>query len=250
LRQIPDTAAPAAPPAAAAESPKPQREVPPPPAGSEVADEPYPRAQDHAWMSRASWWKRHWAILDISPEKKQKAQFILIGDSITEGFDDVAWRQAYGSHGGLKLGIGGDKTQEVLFRIQDGELDGMNPKLAALLIGTNNLGSFPADAIARGVSKVVQQLLERLPQSKVLIIGILPRDQGAASQKRSEVAETNALLQKLEDKTRVFYADIGKAFLNADGSMDKSVMGDFLHPTPKGYRIFTEALAPALAPLL
>lgn len=251
LRQIPDApaAAPAAEPAAA-EPPKPQREVPPPPTGSEVADEPSPRSQDHSWMSRASWWKRHWAILDISPEKKQKAEFILIGDSITEGFDDVAWRDAYGSHGGLKLGIGGDKTQEVLFRIQDGELDGMNPKVTALLIGTNNLGSFPADAIARGVQKIVAQLLERLAQSKVLIIGILPRDEAASSQKRRELAEANALLQKLEDKTRVFYVDIGKPFLNADGAIDKAVMGDFLHPTPKGYRIFTEALAPILTPLL
>jgi lysophospholipase L1-like esterase len=254
LRQIPDAPPAAATPPAAeagtAEPAKPQREVPSPPSGPEVADEPSPRAQDHSWMSRASWWKRHWALLDISPEKKQKAQFILIGDSITEGFDDVTWRQAYAGYGGLKLGIGGDKTQEVLFRIQDGELQGMNPKVAALFIGTNNLGWFPADAIARGVQKIVAQLLERLPQSKVLIIGILPRDEAATSQKRAEVAEANALLQKLADKTRVFYVDIGKAFLNADGSIDKSVMGDFLHPTQKGYRIFTEALAPALTPLL
>src|SRR5688572_15319538 len=82
LRQIPEAPAASTRAAEAAAPAKPQREVPPPPAGAEAADEPSPRAQDHSWMSRASWWKRHWAILDINPEKKQKAQFILIGDSI------------------------------------------------------------------------------------------------------------------------------------------------------------------------
>jgi lysophospholipase L1-like esterase len=249
LRPTPDAPAPSRETSEARPAPA-QREVPPPPSKPEVPDEPSPRDVDQPWMSRASWWKRHWALLDISADRRRQAELVFIGDSITEGFDERVWRELYAPHHALKLGIGGDKTQNVLFRIEDGEIDGTSPRVVVLMIGTNNLGAWPADAIARGVGKIVQSLVTRLPRTQVLVVGILPRDERADSPKRTEVAETNALLSRLADGVHVRYVDVGAALLEPDGSIAPSVMGDFLHPTSRGYRQLAEALQPTLDALL
>jgi lysophospholipase L1-like esterase len=177
---------------------------------------------------------------------------VIVGDSITEGWDAGVWREFFGRYHALKLGIGGDKTQQVLWRMDHGELDGLAPRVFVLLIGTNNIGDPGAtpETIARGIRKVVEEARRRLPKTVVLVLGVLPRGELASDANRAEIAAINAHLAQLEDGATVRYLDIGARFLAPDGSIRREVMRDFLHPTVEGYRIFGAAVAPTLEALV
>src|SRR5205807_491305 len=97
------------------------------------------------------------------------------------------WKETFGPYNAYNIGIGGDQTQHVLWRLDNGELDGINPnpKVAMIMIGTNNLGNRDDEAIAAGVTKIVQEVHEKLPQTKILLLGIFPRN----NVKKPKVAE-------------------------------------------------------------
>jgi lysophospholipase L1-like esterase len=210
-----------------------------------------PRDRDYPWMSLDAWRQRQRDLLAIDPALKRDSELAFLGDSITEMWDDAVWKQAFGRYRPLRLGIGGDKTQQLLYRIDHGELDGVGSRVVVLLIGTNNfgLGEATPAGVATGVSAVLARVQEKLPRSRILLLGILPRDELPSSELRSKVEQTNTLLEKLASE-RVHYLDIGKSFLDAQGKIPKELMGDFLHPTPKGYRVFANAVTPKLKQLL
>lgn len=208
------------------------------------------------------WDKRHAEILAI--KDRINPEVVMIGDSITHfwggepvepkgGRGGDTWKNLFGERRVLNLGFGWDRTQNVLFRIQDGELDGLSPKLVVIHIGTNNLSTSknaptntPAE-VAEGIGAIIASVKKKCPQAKIVLMGVFPRGEKADNPFRAKIAEINGTLAKTyASQAGVTYMDITGKFLNPDGSMSKEIMGDFLHPSAKGYAIWAEALKPYL----
>ncbi|HET6884195.1 MAG TPA: platelet-activating factor acetylhydrolase IB subunit [Pirellulales bacterium] len=216
------------------------------PAADELATTtPAPRPDD--------WWQRkHEKINDRASQGD--VDLIFIGDSITEGWagdrgKDV-WQKFYGSRKAMNAGISGDRTQHVLWRLEHGNLDNIQPKLAVVMIGTNNSGTDSPNDIAAGVTAIVERLREKLPDTKVLLLGIFPRGKNADDPNRTVNVATNEIIKTLNDGKSVYYLDISNDFLSADGRLPSEVMPDLLHPNQRGYEIWAEAIEPKVAELL
>jgi lysophospholipase L1-like esterase len=141
----------------------------------------------------------------------------------------------------------------VLWRIENGELDGIKPKAFVIMIGTNNTGGDPAEEIAKGVTTIVETCRARQPQAKILLLAIFPRGikpDGKLGAAYEKIQQVNAILCKLDDGQHVFYLDIGKKFVPGEGPIDKEIMPDFLHLTAKGYQIWADAIGPKLAEVM
>jgi lysophospholipase L1-like esterase len=222
------------------------------PVPAQGADVPAPRDRDYPWMSLDEWWRKQRALAALDPELKRRSELAFLGDSITEGWDDAVWAENYARYRPVRLGLGGDKTEQVLYRIGHGELDGLGSRVVVVLIGTNNfgLGEATPSEVATGVTAVVRAVQEKLPKTRILLLGILPRDESPGTELREKLAATNALIQRLDAPPRVHYLDVGPHFLDPKGKIPKQLMADFLHPTPEGYRVLARALAPTLAKLL
>jgi len=211
-----------------------------------------PTPQDADWLPQADWLKRHAAFLaqrDAAP-----VDLLFVGDSITEGWltdGRATWDREYVPLRPLNLGIGGDQTQHVLWRLDHGEVDGLAPKLVVLLIGTNNLGGghSPEEAAA-GVAAVVASLRRRLPASPVLLLGVFPRDRQPDDPLRQAVWALNERIARLGDGKDVHYLDIGSAFLRRDGVLPARVMPDYLHLSPSAYQTWADAMRPTLGRLM
>ena len=162
-----------------------------------------------------NWVKRHDGFVEIA--KKGGVDLLFLGDSITDGWrnrgKDV-WEKNYGSLKAANFGIGGDQTQHVLWRLQNGELDGIKPKLAVLMIGTNNLRGNTDEEIADGVKAIVAELHKRTPETKLLLLGVFPRGEKADDPNRGRIKHINSIIAKLDDGGKtVKYLDIGDKFL-------------------------------------
>lgn len=201
--------------------------------------------------------KRHEGFLTIT--KAGGIDLLFLGDSITDGWrghGSNVWNSCYAPRHAANFGIGGDRTQHVLWRMEHGELDGLKPKVVVLMIGTNNTGkekdgsvrNMPSEVI-EGVSAVVKDLRARLPGTKILLLAIFPRGVLDDPQ-RAEVALINTVLAKLDDGKMVKFLDIGSKFLESDGTLPKDIMPDLLHPNEKGYQIWADAMEPTLAEML
>jgi lysophospholipase L1-like esterase len=198
---------------------------------------------------QAGFAKQHESFVAIA--KKGNVELLFLGDSITAGWNGqkAIWEKAFGAYQPANFGIGGDRTQHVLWRIENGELDGIKPKVAVVMIGTNNSGSDPAAAIAKGVTKIVETIRTKSPSTKVLLLAVFPRGEKPNPQ-REKLKEVNSTIAKLDDGKHVFFLDIGSKFLQQDGTLPKDVMPDFLHLSAKGYQIWADAITPKLAELL
>lgn len=176
---------------------------------------------------------------------------LFLGDSITAGWrgQKEIWNTAFGSYKPANFGIGGDRTQHVLWRITEGELDGITPKAVVLMIGTNNSKSDTEEGIAAGITKIVQIIRAKSPNSKILLLAIFPRGE-EPNPTREKLHKVNETIAKLDDGKNVHYLDIGAKFLDADGTLTKEIMPDFLHLSAKGYQIWADAIAPKLAELM
>jgi len=216
-----------------------------------------PVTQDRSWPSY-DWAKRH--ELTSAAVKKAKPQILFIGDSIThffggEQFDSYAlrgqqtWGEFYAPRYAGNLGFGWDKTENVLWRLQHGAIDGIAPRLLVMMIGTNNTGTCSAPDIAIGIESIVLELNQRLPHSKILLLGIFPRGEKPNPQ-REKIAEINGIISKLNGTYNVTFLDIGPKFLTPEGLITKDIMPDFLHPNEKGYLIWAEAIEPTVKLLM
>lgn len=227
---------------------KPVAEPPPPP--SDPVN-PVPRDRDYPWMSQARWNEMHAA--NVATAAKGEAELIFLGDSITEAMRwSESWKKTFGGERTAIFGIGGDRTQNVLWRLKHGEVGALKPKLVVLLIGTNNLWTTPDDLgdIPRGVKAVVGKLRASFPTTKILVLGIFPREVKADAPVRATIVKVNAELAKLADGKTVFVRDIGKIFLEPDGTLPPAVSADALHLTEEGYRRWAEAIAPTVKELM
>ncbi|CAN5737595.1 hypothetical protein BH09VER1_BH09VER1_40070 [soil metagenome] len=194
--------------------------------------------------------QRHQLLVDTA--KKGNIDLYFLGDSITQGWLKVPalWEKAFGPWKPGNFGIGGDRTQHVLWRLENGELADLKPKVVVLMIGTNNSGADKPEDTARGVTKIVSTLREKLPQTKILLLAIFPRGQDANNAQRKTNDQVNAIISKLADDKHVFYLDIGPKFLQPDGTLSKDIMPDLLHPNAKGYEIWVDSMNPKLTELM
>jgi lysophospholipase L1-like esterase len=186
---------------------------------------------------------RHKAYVDRI--KQRPPQIAFFGDSITEWwmFD---FDKRYGPYGAANFGIGGDKTQNLLWRICNGEME-MKPKVAVVLIGTNNL-SDDLDRVSEGIIKIVQTIQEKSPDTKVLLLGIFPRgwDENQYHWYVPRIQKVNATIAKLDDGEKVRFLDIGNKLLEPGGTISRTVFKDGLHLSALGYQRWGDAMQPLL----
>ncbi len=200
----------------------------------------------------AGWVKRHEGFNEEA--KKGNIDLVFIGDSITDGWrgaGKAAWEKYYTPRKALNLGIGGDRTQHVLWRLQNGNLDGIKPKLAVIMIGTNNSNGKDntSEEIADGIKAIISTIRTKTPDTKILLLAIFPRGAGPSPQ-REKNAQASELASKVADDKMVFYIDFGKKFLTEDGTLSKEVMPDLLHLNAKSYETWAEAIEPKVKELL
>lgn len=202
---------------------------------------------------RHSWWTvRHNAVNERV--KKGNVDLIFIGDSIThswEGGGKDLWAKYYAPRNAVNMGFSGDRTQHVLWRLDHGNIDGISPKAAVIMIGTNNSNGNDntAEEIADGIIAICKKLRAKLPKTKILILAVFPRGQKPSPQ-REKNAKASELASKIADGKMIHYLDIGPKFMEPDKSLSKEIMPDYLHLTPKGYKIWAEATEPKLKELM
>lgn len=207
----------------------------------------HPDKQAHRW-----WGLRHERILKRN--QGEKVDLIMIGDSITHFWEKAGlrvWEQYYQNRNAVNMGYSGDRTEHVIWRMKNGELDGINPKLAILMIGTNNTGHRfdKAEKTAGDIHEIIEVIKNKLPQTKVLLLAIFPRaTKNDLLRKRNQ--KINDLISKLSDETRVFYRDYSEFFLDKNGVISKDVMYDYVHLSEKGYRIWAEKMEPFITRFL
>lgn len=193
-------------------------------------------------------------VLQRAKDNPGPCDIAFIGDSITQGWEGSGknvWTNYYGKRKCLNFGVGGDRTQHVLWRFENGQLDGIKPKAAVLMIGTNNSNKDDNTEaeILEGVQAIVKQLRARLPDTKLLVVGIFPRAQTFSTQ-RGKILQINQALANLADGQMIHYLDFGSQLVEADGSISKAKMPDYLHLSEAGYEIWAAAIEPKLKELL
>jgi lysophospholipase L1-like esterase len=207
--------------------------------------------------------ERHAQFLQMA--KKGNIDLLFVGDSITDlwryaGFGKTIWDKTFEPLKTANFGIGGDRTQHVLWRMQNGELAGFKAKCIVLLIGTNNLSlpnpNAPNAAMpnsphetAEGIKLIVATIRSRQPIAKILLLGVFPRGAAANDPYRAAIQDLNTEISKLDDGRHVFYLDIGPKFLAPDGTLAPEIMPDALHPSEKGYQIWADAILPKIKEL-
>jgi lysophospholipase L1-like esterase len=211
-----------------------------------------------------NWEKRHDTFVGIA--KRGNVDLLFLGDSITD-----AWGgEGHGMGGGHKIftskfvpmkaanfGIGGDRTQHVLWRLQNGELDGIKPKVVQLMIGTNNSNGADntAEEIAEGVKLIIEEIKKKSPSTKVLLLAVFPRNTGKDDAvkkiQKDKIDKVNSIISKLDDGGKsVKFLDIGSKFKDASGALPKEIMPDQLHLSEKGYEIWANAVESVITSML
>ncbi len=178
---------------------------------------------------------------------------VFIGDSITSGWESrgtKVWEKFYGKRNAVNLGIGGDLTQHVIWRLDNGNVKGISPKAAVVMIGTNNSRDNTPKQITEGVTVIINQLRTKLPDTKVLLLAIFPRGANNEDDRRQVNQKANANFSKLADGNHVHYLDIGPKFMNDDGELTRGMMPDLLHLNEQGYIIWAESIESSLSKLL
>ncbi|HBG26703.1 MAG: hypothetical protein A2Y10_09125 [Planctomycetes bacterium GWF2_41_51] len=220
-----------------------------------------PVAQD---PNLVKWWpSRHKEKLEEVKQKKGNVDLLMIGDSITHRWENDGndvWQKYYANRKPLNIGFGGDRTQHVLWRLQNGEIEGISPKLGVLMIGTNRATTETPQMRADGIKAIVSELRNKLPNTKILVLGVFPR--GSSKQRKSKIGDAeynerweqndkiNEIICNLADDKMIYYLDIGKIFLSDKGLVSRDVLPDLVHPNQKGYQAWAEAMEPKIAELM
>ena len=202
------------------------------------------------------WWvKRH--AENVAQMNQGEIDLLMIGDSITHGWDENYWEMYYGHRRPINLGFSGDRTENVLWRLDNLPLDKISPKAAMLMIGTNNVGhgSTNPKETSEGIKAIVDRLQNAFPEMPVLVLAVFPRNDrpGNASdgEMRKKVEEINSYLPGLlKEVNNVTLLDINKELLEADGTLSPELMPDLLHPNATGYGIWARTVEPILSRLL
>lgn len=201
------------------------------------------------------WWMpRHEEKLLVK-NQMEKVDLVFLGDSITHAWENKGkqvWQQNYAKRNALNLGFSGDRTENVLWRLQHGEVSGIDPKLLVLMIGTNNTGhrQDKPEETALGIKHILDLLKSQLPNTKVLLLAIFPRGASVEDPLRKINDDINNIIKAYDDAKRVHYLDINHIFLDENGNLSQSVMQDFLHPNEDQYKLWAEAMEPKITALM
>jgi lysophospholipase L1-like esterase len=190
---------------------------------------------------------RHDEFLVIA--KAGGVDLLFVGDSITDGWRHSGrqmWDKHFAPLKAANFGVSGDRTEHVIWRLRNGELEGIQPKLVVLMIGTNNGDS--AEDVALGIKTIIADINERSPISRILLLGIFPRNEKPAGRERNE--QVNRIIATYADQRRVVFMDIGSVFLTPDGTLGADIMPDFLHPNEKGYQLWAAAITDTVKQML
>ncbi|QDT64408.1 GDSL-type esterase/lipase family protein [Calycomorphotria hydatis] len=224
-----------------------------------VAEEPH---EAHVAAPRSSgdpanpnWWDKRHADKLKAKDAADKVDLVLIGDSITHGFEGAGketFKKYYADRNTLNLGFSGDRTEHVLWRLEHGEVDGIHPKLVVMMIGTNNTGhrQDAPEITAKGIRMILDQLRTRLPEAKILLLGVFPRSASVDDSKRKINDGINDIIATYDDGEMIHFLNINDKFLEEDGTLSKEIMPDLLHPKQKGYGIWAEAIEPKVKELM
>jgi lysophospholipase L1-like esterase len=195
--------------------------------------------------------------------KKGRIDVYFVGDSITRRWRATDyprflanWNKNFFGWNAANFGWGGDKIQNILWRLRNGELDGVHPKVIVLLAGTNDVGTSAASdakvsAIARGIKALLDTMREKAPRATTLVMGIFPRNDGARP--TAVVASINRINEKLArfaDGKTIRYLNINDKLADRDGKLFAGMAEDRLHLSVKGYQVWADALKPLLTELL
>jgi beta-glucosidase len=261
---------------AAPETPPGAERVPPTPEQQKIINEEAAIPADHAAIKidsktttpdgkpnenfgkpQSTFIARHQLFLE---RRKQPMDVLFVGDSITQGWEGKGgkvWRALFEApYRAANFGISGDRTQHVLWRIEQGELDGISPKAVVLLIGTNNSAKNSPAQIAAGVAGIIEQIHVKIPDTKVILLNLLPRSfnptlaNGQPDLRRQVMIQTNEILAKMENGTNVFYLKLWDPFLDDKNVVKKELMPDALHPNEAGYEIMGKAIKDKLVEVL
>jgi lysophospholipase L1-like esterase len=207
---------------------------------------PAPRSSPTNWLSRHEGF--------VAQAKKGGIDLLFLGDSITDGWRNKGidvWRKFYEPRHAANFGIGGDRTQHVLWRIRNGELDGIKPKVTVLMIGTNNSKTDQPEPVAEAIKLIVREIRARCPSTKVLLLAVFPRNRESDTPEQlANNRKVNEIIARLDDGKHVRFLDINKVFLGPDGKVPADIMPDFLHPNEHGYQLWADAMEPTLAEML
>ncbi len=176
------------------------------------------------------------------------AAIVFDGDSITNRWESTGkqvWEQHYAGNS-ADFGIEGDRIENVLWRLSKGQVDGVDPKVIVLMIGTNNSSRDSADQIAEGIKAVVADYEKRCPQAHIILMAVFPRSAKPTDNLRQKLVSVNQQIASLDDGKQVSFVDIGPKLLEADGTYSASMAPDFLHPGAKGYEIWSDAIQPII----
>jgi beta-glucosidase len=211
-------------------------------------------ANTPAHKLNAGWWKKRHEQ-KLADAKGKECDLLFIGDSITHGWEGAGknvWAKYYAGRKPFNIGFSGDRTQHVLWRLDNGEMADFKPKVAVIMIGTNNTGHTmqKAQETADGIKAIIGRIQKLSPKTKILLLGIFPRGEKSDHKMRVLNNEINTLIKGYADGKSVHYLDISSAFLTKDGVLTKEVMPDRLHPREPGYKIWAEAMEPSLKKLL
>ena len=221
---------------------------------------PVPKLENDSY----DWEARHADVLHV--KDAVNPDVVLIGDSIThfwggepkanQANGPKSWQATFGKFKTLNLGFGWDRIQNVLWRLDHGELDGLHPRVIVIHIGTNNTSgtanareNTPAE-IAEGVGAILQRLRAKAPEAKIILMAVFPREEKPEHPRRTHITEINKRLADYGQMAGITFLDLGSKWLQPDSTLSREVMSDFCHPTEKGYEIWGGALAPLLAEMV
>ena len=224
------------------------------PAGSDVPQEAVVRlpTNDPAKPDRGNeeWRMRHAERVADVKSHADKLEVLFIGDSITGAWLNIGkaiWEKEFVPLRAVNIGIAGSQTSHILWQFEHGAIDGINPRVAVLMIGVNHLLASPSHTtadIARGISAVVAKLRGKLPHTKILLLGTFPKDRAPNTPDRRKIQEINALIAKLDDGNWIRFLDISDRLLDKDGNLNADVSPDGVHLTENGYQKWAQAIRP------
>jgi lysophospholipase L1-like esterase len=218
-----------------------------------TATRPVPRTDSNSQLAHAQL---------LEKAKRGRIDVYFVGDSITRrwGATDpqykemlANWKQNLFGWNAANFGWGADTIQNILWRLENGELDGVNPKVIVVLAGTNNVGTEPGNAakvddIAAGIGAIVDVCRKKAPDAIIVLTAIFPRNDNMAVM--PTINQINERIAKLEDGKKVRYLNVNHKLADKDGRLFDGMMGDGLHPTVKGYQVWADGLKPILIEVL